>query len=114
MLKSSSYEASSFQPSLSLPFALFFLFSSPLLALLLIAQPLLTPLLQPPPWQGEHILATRLMQPLTLESRPQLLEMKCSAHSKRPNSLDPKRKSLGPQNGSIVTNTKIVENIFLI
>ena len=32
-----------------------------------------------------------------------LLEMKCSTHSKRPSSLNPKRKFLGPQEGSTTT-----------
>ena len=38
-----------------------FFFPKPLPAPLLTAQPPPAPLLQPPPWQGGHILATRLM-----------------------------------------------------
>ena len=60
---SSSSENPPLVPVISLStFLLCFLFSpKPLPTPLFTAQPPPTPLLQPPPWQGGHILATRLM-----------------------------------------------------
>ena len=77
LFSSSSSETPPFQPSFSLA-----------IPLLPIQQKSLS---QPPPWQGGHVLATRPMQPLTLGSHLPLLKMKCSTHSKRPNSSCPKR-----------------------